>query len=320
MAQAAPPQKLVLKPGVIHGFLENFSVTQNRECMQFLDIVCSGQELEQLGKAIDEVKDAQNVDFSTNGLSDCAAIKDLNMLVTLNLSNNRIKNVAVFAMDDCFASLKWLDISNNKFTEFPAIKCPKLEYLNINGNKLEKVNEAWTGHENLRTISAVDNKFKNLAPFKAMPKLEELYMGSNQITSLSGWEALPVLKKLHLRRNKIAKIDEEGLPELPELRYINLRHNAFEAMDQVYRLFQFPNLKDINLINNPVELGYSSFRLLMSEILVKNPKVERFCKREVTESNKLEAVHLSNHKWIVSEEKRRKDEAEAAAKEGEDDK
>ena len=87
----------------------------------------------------------------------------------------------------------------------------------------------------------------------------------------------------------------------------------------VYRLFQFPNLKDINIINNPVELGYSSFRLLMAEILVKNPKVERFCKREVTESNKLEAVHLANHKWIISEEERKKREAEEAAKgEGDD--
>jgi Leucine-rich repeat (LRR) protein len=229
--------KLVLKPGVIHGFLDNFSTTADRECLQFTDINCTGQELEQLGKAMDEVKDVQNVDFSSNGLADVAPIKDLTKLITLNLSNNRIKNVAVFAMEDCFMSLKWLDISNNKFTEFPAFKCPKLEYLNINGNKLEKVNEAWTGHENLKVVSAVDNKFKSLVPFKSMPKLEELYMAQNMLVSLSGWEALPALKKLHLRRNKIAKVDEEGLAELPELRYLNLRHNAIEGLDVVYRLF-----------------------------------------------------------------------------------
>lgn len=298
---------------MIHGFLDNLSKTADRECLQFTDIACSGQELEQLGKAMDEVKDCQNVDFSNNGLADVTPIKDLTRLITLNVSNNRIKTVAVFMQDDVFQNLKWLDVSNNKFTEFPAFKCPKLEYLNVSGNKLEKVNEGWTGHENLRIISAVDNKFKNLAPFKAMPKLEELYMGSNMITTLSGWEALPQLKKLHLRRNKIAKIDEEGLAELPELRYINLRHNAFEQMDMVFRLFQFPNLKDINIINNPVEIGFSSFRVLIGEVLAKNPKVERFCKREVTESNRLEAVHLANYKWNVAEEERKKKEADDAA-------
>ncbi len=121
-------------------------------------------------------------------------------------------------------NLKWLDISVNKFGEFPAFKCPKLEHLNISGNKLEKVNEGWTGHENLRKLIASDNKFKSLAPFKAMPKLEELYLNSNLIATFSGWENLPALKRLNLRKNKIEKIDEE-LPPLDELTYINLRHN-----------------------------------------------------------------------------------------------
>jgi Leucine-rich repeat (LRR) protein len=53
---------------------------------------------------------------------------------------------------------------------------PKLEYLDISYNKLEKVNEGWVGHENLKTLKSVDNKFKNLTPFKAMPRLEELYL------------------------------------------------------------------------------------------------------------------------------------------------
>ena len=72
--------------------------------------------------------------------------------------------------------MKWLDVSNNKFADLPALKCPKLEYLDISYNKLEKINEGWTGHERLRIVKSIDNKFKNLAPFKSMPKLEELYM------------------------------------------------------------------------------------------------------------------------------------------------
>ena len=113
--------------------------------------------------------------------------------------------MGLFGIEGALPNLKWLDISNNKFTEWPAIQCPKLDYLNISGNKLDKVNEGWTGHPTIRIISAVDNKFKNLSNFKNLPKLEELYLASNLISSLTGWEGgLPSLRRLHLRRNKIA--------------------------------------------------------------------------------------------------------------------
>lgn len=140
----------------------------------------------------------------------------LNNLTYLNVSRNKIKNFSIFTVEEAFPNLKWLDVSYNKILELPAFKVPKLEYLDITGNKLEKINEAWTGHDNIRILVSADNKFKNLAPFKNMKKLEELYMNSNSITTLNGWESLPALKVLHLRRNKIDKIDEE-LPELPEL-------------------------------------------------------------------------------------------------------
>lgn len=119
------------------------------------------------------------VDFSNNGLAEVSLLKDMARLTRLNLANNRIKNMTVFSTEEAFANLRWLDISNNKFNEWPAFKCPKLDYLNISGNKLEKVNEGWAGHATLRIVSAVDNKFKNLANFKAMPKLEELYLANN---------------------------------------------------------------------------------------------------------------------------------------------
>lgn len=128
---------------------------------------------------MDDCKDVQNIDFSHNSIADCSPLKDLTKIIKLNLSNNRIKNVTCFAADDCFPVLQWLDLSHNKFNEFPAFKCPKLEYLNVSGNKLEKINEGWTGHDKMKIIVAVDNKFKTLAPFKAMPKLEELYMAQN---------------------------------------------------------------------------------------------------------------------------------------------
>jgi len=172
----------------------------------------NNRRVETLAKSMEEVKEVRKCDLGINNLVDVSAIRDMQQLVYLNLSKNKVKTFAVFCTDDLFPNLKWLDISNNKITEFPALKLAKLEYLDIGYNKLEKINESWVGHPTLRILKTIDNKFKSIAMLKAMPKLEELYMGNNMVTTLSGWETIPAVKKLHLRRNKIEKVDEEILP------------------------------------------------------------------------------------------------------------
>jgi len=79
------------------------------------------------------------------------------------LSKNKIKALTVFCNEDSFPNLKWMDVSHNKLTELPGLKMPKLEYLDISSHKMEKVNDAWTGHPNLRILKSVDNKFKSLS-------------------------------------------------------------------------------------------------------------------------------------------------------------
>jgi len=68
-------------------------------------------------------------------------------------------------------------------------------------------------------------------------------------------------------------------------------------MEVLERLYQFPNLKDINVLNNPIEQNATSFNILLAEVLIKKPKIERFCKHKITEANQLEAVYLAKFKW-----------------------
>mgnify|MGYP001070827306 CR=1 FL=1 len=133
-----------------------------------------------------------------------------------------------------------------------------------------------------------------------MPKLEELYLANNSIASLNGYEGLPSLKILHMRRNKIEKIDDE-IPELPALEYLNLRSNKIPNMENLVKLFQYPSLKDINVINCPVELSYSSMNVFVAEILIKNPKMVRFCKVSINDAHKLEAVFLAKFQFGKAE-------------------
>lgn len=86
------------------------------------------------------------MDLSINNIQEINLIKDMSNLVKLNLARNKIKSCAIFANEDLFPNLKWLDVSNNKITELAAFKLPKLEYLDISDCRLEKVNEGWAGH------------------------------------------------------------------------------------------------------------------------------------------------------------------------------
>lgn len=80
-------------------------------------------------------------------------------------------------------------------------------------------------------------------------------------------------------------------------------------MEHVIRLFGFfPTLKDLNVLNCKVELGYSSMNIFIAEVLEKNPKIARLCKVEITDAHRLEAVYLAKYKWQKAEEKRIKDE------------
>lgn len=131
---------------------------------------------------------------------------------------------------------------------------------------------------------------------------------------MAGWESLPELRKLNLRRNKIEKIDEE-MPPMEKLEYLNLRANKLSEMAMVERLYVFPKLIDLNVINNPVEQAASSFNVFLAEVLCKRPGMKRFCKVDVAESNLLEATFLAQFKHEKAEKKRKEDEAAAAAAE-----
>lgn len=212
----------------------------------------SNRKVESLAKSMDEVREVRKVDFSINNIIDVSAFKDMQQIMYLNLARNKIKALAIFTQEEMFPNLKWLDVSNNKISELPAIKLPKLEYLDVGFNKLEKVNDGWTGHPNIKIFKSVDNKFKSLTVFKQMPQLTEFYLANNSISALTGWDQFPLLKKLHLRRNKVEKYDEE-LPAHENLESINLRSNKVSSFEFLVQLLKLEKLSDVNVLNNPVE-------------------------------------------------------------------
>jgi hypothetical protein len=308
-------EKLVLKAGVVLPYLSNFQMSADGENFIFTDLDLSNKGIEQLNKFIEEAKEVYNVNMAGNNLADPTFLKELQNIIRLDLARNKIKNVAAFCTDEYFKNLKWLDLQNNKIVEMPNLVCPQLEYLDISYNKLEKINEGWLGHNNLRIVKSIENKFKSLQVFKNMSKLEELYVANNLISSLMGLEGTGSLKKLHLRHNKVTKVEEEGLPDLPNLEYLNLRTNTMADWNDFVNLVKaYPSCKDINILNCPLELEFSSMNLLIADVLALKPSMVRFCKIEITDKHKLEAVYYSQYKWTKAEEVRKAKEEEERKK------
>lgn len=103
---------------------------------------------------------------------------------------------------------------------------------------------------------------------------------------------------------------------MEKLEYLNLRANKLSEMSMIERLYVFPKLNDLNVINNPVENAASSFNILLADVLAKRPGMKRFCKTEIGEGNLLEAVFLAQYKHEKSERERKaKEAAEALAAE-----
>ena len=96
--------------------------------------------MDALAKPIEEAKEVLICNLAFNNIKDPGALSVIKNLVHLDLSKNKVAKLDLFIgaagfEEDC-ANLKWLDLSGNAFKEMPAIKCPKLEYLDISYNKL----------------------------------------------------------------------------------------------------------------------------------------------------------------------------------------
>lgn len=77
-------------------------------------------------------------------------------------------------------------------------------------------------------------------------------------------------------------------------------------MDFLERLLKFDKLLDINVLNNPIEQGYSCINVIISEVIMRKPTIKRFCKLIITDVHRLEAVYLKQFKWAKSEVERKR--------------
>ena len=103
-------EKLTLKAGVVTPFLSNFGISTDGENFLYTTLDMSGKNIEALNKFIEEAKEVYYCNLSSNNIPDPTPLKELQNLITLDLSKNKIKNIIIFTQEENFSKLKYLDL------------------------------------------------------------------------------------------------------------------------------------------------------------------------------------------------------------------
>lgn len=99
-----------------------------------------------------------------------------NVLTRIEAPRNRLTSVHIVNP----GGLLWLDLSDNRFTEFKLKDYDLMEHLDLSGNQLSTVNLAYMG--NADYISLADNNITLLENITEMPRLNDFIVTGNRLT------------------------------------------------------------------------------------------------------------------------------------------
>lgn len=303
--------KIVLTKEMLGKALKDFGLQDSLKTVGYRKLDLANLNLEFLKNIIADYKFIQQIDLSNNQLPEIQQLMSFDHLVYLNISNNKIKQINFLAEEDKMPNLQRLEAQGNKITDLPIIKAPKLEYLDVSGNAITKYDKIEGGHKSLSIFKGNQNKFKSLLFFKEMPKLKEIHLKENIVSIINDYEGLPELRVLNLRQNRIEKL-EEDLPELANLVTLNVRGNKISNKDYLKKLLNYPQLKNFNIMENPVLEASGEFAV--HEIININSKLKKVNKVEVTPKILQEAIFLGELHHKKAEEERIQKEKETQEK------
>jgi len=303
--------KVVLTKEMLVKGLRDFGLQDSLKTVGYRKLTLAHLEIEFLKNVIQDYRSVQHLDLSFNQIADLQQVLNFDHVVYLNISNNKVKHINYLAEEDKLPCLQRLEAQNNKITELPLIKAPKLQYLDVSGNAIGKYERIEGGHASLMVFKANQNKFKSLYFFKDMPKLREIHLEDNIVGAMNDYENIPELRVLNLKRNKIEKL-EEDLPELANLTRLNVRGNRIANKDYLKKLVAYPALKQFNILENPVFDPGNEYAV--HEIVMLNTKLKKVNTVEITPTILQETIFLGELLWRKQEDERIAKEKEAQEK------
>ncbi|XP_062953947.1 leucine-rich repeat-containing protein 23 [Cynocephalus volans] len=223
------------------------------------------------------------VDVSENHLTDLSPLNYLTHLLWLKADSNWLRSARL-------NELPYLQIASfayNQITDTEGISHPRLESLDLKGNRIHMV----TGLDpqklnSLHTLELRGNQLESTLGIN-LPKLKNLYLAQNMLKKVEGLENLSNLTTLHLRDNQIETLSGFS-GEMKSLQYLNLRGNMVTNLQELAKLRDLPKLRALVLLDNPCtdETDYRQ------EALVQMAHLERLDKDFYEDEERTEADEI----------------------------
>jgi Leucine-rich repeat (LRR) protein len=206
-------------------------------------------------QAIFDTPNIDSVDLSGLELTELPSVfKNLRKLKYLNLSNNRFKNFPTILMK--LPNLETVDLSVNEIEELTLSEYCYIKHLDLSGNKIK---EFCATHRlpKLETFNLSYNLLGTLVDFErgysVFPNLKSLNISYNQIQDIRNVYIFKNLKFLNVSSNQLY----EWRLELPTtLEYLDLSDNKISELRNIEGSLDFSNLRELNLSHNEIRTFY----------------------------------------------------------------
>ena len=196
-------------------------------CASLRELRMANMAIKRVPQSVRQAPGLTRLDVSNNRIVelDHVALDEATELLSLKAHNNRLWQLPEYF--GRFRSLKYLQLSNNKFDTFPAVVCEiaSLVDLDVSYNSIAVLPDA----------------------IGKLVHLERLILSTNLLTTLpSTLDQLVGLREFDCRRNQV--VDFSVVAKLPKLEVARCAHNAAIAFE-----LRTPNARVLNLQFNPFQ-------------------------------------------------------------------
>ncbi|NXR72647.1 LRTM1 protein, partial [Pycnonotus jocosus] len=165
----------------------------------------------------------------------------------------------------CYTASKSADCKNRGFTEIPARLPPEIQILQLQNNRIWRINQnAFTATPLLKILDLSNNSISSVAPgaFQKLRYLQVLNLTRNLIHYIENktFSFLPHLKELDLSSNSIIRLPETFGNSTGNITLLSVKHNKLQKMERIL-LESLPNLKVVLFKDNPWQCNCNIFGL-----------------------------------------------------------
>ncbi|XP_014163050.1 leucine-rich repeat and transmembrane domain-containing protein 1 [Geospiza fortis] len=163
----------------------------------------------------------------------------------------------------CHKASKTADCKNRGFTEIPAHLPPEIQILQLQNNRIWRINQnAFTATPLLKILDLSNNSISSVAlgAFQKLRYLQVLNLTRNLIHYIENktFSFLPHLKELDLSSNSIIRLPETFGNSTGNITLLSVKHNKLQKMERIL-LESLPNLKVVLLKDNPWQCNCNIF-------------------------------------------------------------